>query len=224
MTAESCRKQDNFPCPSGSFRFSEKENHDMNPCSKMIAPVSESPKIFFITGEPDLSAEIGRCQHKSVGQRQISMSNLSVISEISVLYKNPVKYREMKQISSSGDAVNLLRSVWSDQMQYREEFVILLLNRANRVLGFTLISKGGTSGTVVDTKMIFQIALKANASGLILSHNHPSGNTAPSEADISLTRKVISGGKLLEISVLDHIILTDESQYSFADNGLMPFE
>ena len=152
------------------------------------------------------------------------MNNLSVISEISVLYKNPVKYREMKQISSSGDAVNLLRSVWSDQMQYREEFVILLLNRANRVLGFTLISKGGTSGTVVDTKMIFQIALKANASGVILSHNHPSGNTTPSEADISLTRKVISGGKLLEISVLDHIILTEESQYSFADNGLMPFE
>ena len=123
-----------------------------------------------------------------------------------------------------GDAVNLLRSVWSDQMQYREEFVILLLNRANRVLGFTLISKGGTAGNVVDTKMIFQIALKANASGVILSHNHPSGNTAPSKADISLTKKVISGGKLMEISVQDHIILTEESQYSFADNGLMPFE
>ena len=130
----------------------------------------------------------------------------------------------MKQISSSVDAVNLLRSAWSDQMQYREEFVILLLNRANRVLGFTLISKGGTAGTVVDTKMIFQIALKANASGLILSHNHPSGNSTPSEADISLTKKVVSGGKLLEISVLDHVILTEESYYSFADNGLMPFD
>ena len=152
------------------------------------------------------------------------MNHLSVISEINVSYKNPVKYSEMKQITCSADTVNLLRSAWSDQMQYREEFVVLLLNRANRVLGFTLISKGGTAGTVVDTKMIFQIALKANASGVILSHNHPSGNTTPSEADISLTKKVISGGKLLDISVLDHIILTEETQYSFADNGLMPFD
>ncbi len=98
------------------------------------------------------------------------MSNLSIISEINVTYKNPVKFSEMKQLSCSEDAVSLLRSSWSDQMQYREEFNILLLNRANKVLGFTQISKGGTAGTVVDIKMIFQIALKANASSIILAH------------------------------------------------------
>ena len=152
------------------------------------------------------------------------MSNLSIISEINVTYKNPVKYSEMKQINCSEDAVCLLRSSWSDQMQYREEFVILILNRANRVLGFTQISKGGTVGTVVDIKMIFQIALKANACCVILAHNHPSGNHKPSEADIALTKKVYAGGKILDISVLDHIILTEESHFSFADDGLMPFE
>jgi DNA repair protein RadC len=103
----------------------------------------------------------------------------------------------------------------------REEFYILLLNRANRIYGYYLLSQGGTSGTVVDPKLIFSIALKCNAHGIILAHNHPSGNTKPSEADIQITKKVKEGGKLLEIDVLDHIILTSDSYLSFADEGLM---
>ncbi len=96
----------------------------------------------------------------------------NVIAEISISCKKPSTYSEDEKISSSKDAFKVLKSIWSDQIEYREEFVILLVNRANLVLGYCLISSGGTSGTVADPKMIFQTALKANASGIILAHNH----------------------------------------------------
>ena len=101
----------------------------------------------------------------------------------------------------------------------QEQFKILLLNRANKVLGIYEVSTGGMSGTVADPKLIFATALKACASSIILSHNHPSGNLKPSNADLQLTQKVKEGGKLLDIEVYDHIILTTEGYYSFADEG-----
>ncbi len=96
---------------------------------------------------------------------------------------------------------------------------MLLLSRANKVLGFHKVSEGGLSGTVADPKIIFQTALKANSCSIILGHNHPSGNTAPSEADISLTKKLKNAGEFLDLPVLDHIIVTSESYYSFADEN-----
>jgi len=127
----------------------------------------------------------------------------------------------MPKITCSSDAVEVLRSIWSDQIEYREEFVILCLNRANKVLGYSKISSGGTSGTVADPKIIFQIALKSNASSIILSHNHPSGNTKPSDSDMKLTQKLQKAGLLLDLQVLDHIVLTEESFFSFADEGFL---
>lgn len=106
-------------------------------------------------------------------------------------------------------------------MEIREEFNILLLNRANHVLGWFNVSIGGVASTVVDPKVIFSVALKCNASGIILSHNHPSGNLNPSDADLNLTKKLNSGGKLLEINILDHLILTTDRYYSFADEGML---
>lgn len=97
----------------------------------------------------------------------------------------------------------------------------MLLNRANKVLGYYLVSIGGLTGTVVDQRIIFQVALKANACSIILAHNHPSGQLTPSQADIDLTKKIVSAGQFLDITVLDHIILTAENSYSFADEGLM---
>ena len=88
-------------------------------------------------------------------------------------------------------------------------------------MGISCIGNGGVSGTVVDPKRIFQTALKANACGLILCHNHPSGTTSPSEADIKITNKIKNAGIFLEISVLDHLIVTPESFYSFADEGTL---
>lgn len=123
------------------------------------------------------------------------------------------------KISGSKDAVQILQPFLSDLPH--EEFHILLLNRAHRVIGQRLISKGGISGTVVDPKLIFGGALEMKASAVILSHNHPSGNIKPSEADIQLTKKLKEGGRSLEICVLDHIIIAGSSFYSFADEGLL---
>ena len=92
----------------------------------------------------------------------------------------------------------------------------MLLNRANKVLGIFEVSSGGSTGTVADPKLVFAAAIKANACGIILAHNHPSGNLQPSQADIDLTKKMKEGGKLLEIQILDHVIITTEGYYSFA--------
>lgn len=121
------------------------------------------------------------------------------------------------KITSSKDAFELLRGDLMDLP--KEEFWVLLLNRANRVITKRRISEGGVSGTVADPKIIFKLALEELASGVIVAHNHPSGNLSASQQDIDLTRKLKEGGKLLEIQLLDHIIVAGTRYYSFADNG-----
>jgi DNA repair protein RadC len=124
-----------------------------------------------------------------------------------------------EKISCSRDAFEVLRSAMGDQPY--EEFWILILNKANRVIRKCCISEGGISGTVVDPKKIFKIALDHHASSIILGHNHPSGNIQPSEADQKITRKIRDSGTMLDIAVLDHIIVGDGVYYSFADEGLI---
>ncbi len=102
-----------------------------------------------------------------------------------------------------------------------EQFKILLVNRAHKVLEVLEVSQGGIAGTVADPKIIFVSALKAAACGIILSHNHPSGNLNASQADIDLTKKLKEAGRFLEIQILDHIIITSEKYFSFADEGLL---
>lgn len=102
-----------------------------------------------------------------------------------------------------------------------EMFYVLLLDQANQVIGHRQISEGGVSGTVADPRKIFRLALEYRASRIILCHNHPSGNLKPSDTDITLTRKLIQAGKMIDIPVLDHIILGDRNYFSFADEGLM---
>ncbi len=156
------------------------------------------------------------------------MKNTTVIekcpalAEIEVSYKSKVKSSQLKKITCSQDVYEVLKSIWSmDKIEYIEEFIILCLNRANKVLGWVKISQGGIAGTVCDPKVIFQAALKANASSIILSHNHPSGNTSPSQADKDITRKLVEIGKIHELPVLDHLIVTSESYFSMADESLM---
>ena len=102
-----------------------------------------------------------------------------------------------------------------------EQFKVMLLNRAGKILGIVEISTGGFSGTVADPKVIFGIALKAGASSIILAHNHPSGNLKPSEADKHLTSKICGAGNFLDIAVFDHLIITSEGYLSLLDEGLM---
>ena len=147
------------------------------------------------------------------------MNHLFSVSEVELTYKSKVKPSDRPQITSSRTAYDILLTHWSDQLEWVEEFNLLLLNRANRVLGFYNVSKGGQSSTVVDAKVVFSAALKLRATGLILSHSHPSGNIQPSLQDIELTKKLVAGAKLLDMTVLDHIIVTPYSYFSFADEG-----
>ena len=152
----------------------------------------------------------------------ITDNTLYNISEIEVRYKTKVKGADRMKITRSQDAADIIRKLFAaGTIEWREEAFLLCLNRHNDVLGFFKLSAGGTAGTVMDTKIIFQIALNCNASGIILSHNHPSGETKPSDTDIRLTKQIKQAGKLLEIKVLDHIILTEDSFYSLADEGQM---
>jgi DNA repair protein RadC len=141
------------------------------------------------------------------------------LAEIKVSYSHNVPPSIMRKISSSQDAYEAMINAWEGDTDYVEYFYIMLLNRANKIMGYYLLSKGGLSGTVADPKCVFQVALKCNAASVILAHNHPSGNLKPSDQDIKLTRKMKECGNILELPVLDHLIITSESYYSFADNG-----
>ena len=147
------------------------------------------------------------------------MNSFFQVSEVELTYRNKVKASDRPQITSSRNSYDILLHNWSDQLEWIEEFNILMLNRANRVLGFYNVSKGGQTGTVVDAKVVFAAALKCKANYLILAHNHPSGALHPSLQDIQLTNKLVAGGKLLDIKILDHLIVTPYGYYSFADEG-----
>jgi DNA repair protein RadC len=151
------------------------------------------------------------------------MKTQSTIAEVSLVYKSMVKASDRQKVKCSQDACNLFLESWdTNSLEHIEEFKILLLNRSNSVLGIMNVSKGGISGTVTDVRIILQAAIKANASGLILCHNHPSGNTQPSETDSKLTQKIKGAGQVMDIQLLDHLIITPEDRYySFADNGLI---
>lgn len=123
------------------------------------------------------------------------------------------------KIRASTDAVSIFQPMLGDLLH--EEFWSLYLNRANMIIGKERISAGGMSGTVADPRMIFRAALDKKAVSLILCHNHPSGNTQPSSADVQLTKNMAEAGKVLEINVLDHIIVTQKGFFSFADEGLI---
>jgi len=143
------------------------------------------------------------------------------LAEVKVSYKS--KQPNKVKISNSQDAYQILYRLFdNDLIEYQEQFFLLLLNRANKVLGWIKLSAGGTTGTIVDPKIIFTLALQTNACGIILSHNHPSGNIQPSQCDIDLTKKINNSGRMLEIKLLDHIIIApDGKHYSFADEGIL---
>lgn len=145
---------------------------------------------------------------------------LSNIAEIQINYSTKVKPSDRPKITCSKDAYEIFRNIFPS-IEHREFFYVVTLNRGNRVLGFFEVSKGGISGTLVDVKLILQAALKTNASSIILCHNHPSGTLEASTADEKITKKIKSACTLLDISLLDHLILTSETYLSMADEGIM---
>ena len=126
---------------------------------------------------------------------------------------------EKPQIRSSRDIAQYLQANLKDYNY--EVFAVVFLNRANKINHFEIISKGGITGTVADPRLILKKALEEDATSLVLSHNHPSGNLKPSQADEELTRKIKGAASYFDIKVIDHIIVSDEGYYSFADEGML---
>ena len=142
------------------------------------------------------------------------------ISEIKVTYSQPD--REKTIIKSSNDAYSIALAYWDiNCIEFNEEVKILLLDRANAVLGYYNVSKGGTSGSYVDIKIILSVALKTQASSIMLIHNHPSGKLKPSEADINLTSKLKKACNMIDMVLLDHLIISKDSYFSFSDEGVL---
>jgi DNA repair protein RadC len=129
---------------------------------------------------------------------------------------------EKIKISNSTDAHNILSKLFSeDTLAWTEEVILLAVNKANEVYGWYRLSQGGTTGTILDPKVVFSILLNAGASGFMVAHNHPSGNLKPSQEDIRITKKLFNAGDFLDITLLDHIIITPNGSYlSMADEKL----
>ena len=143
-------------------------------------------------------------------------------TEVRLVYKTKVKASDRVQLNNSVETYKFLMSTWDrDKLELQEQFKVVLMNNQNRVLGLYELSTGGITSTSADPKLIFMAALKANACTIIVAHNHPSGDPNPSTVDKNLTRKITQAGKLLDISVHDHMIITRHFYYSFADMGLM---
>ncbi|SEW49368.1 RadC-like JAB domain-containing protein [Chryseobacterium wanjuense] len=148
------------------------------------------------------------------------MNTEITVSEIQVTY-HPYKMFETK-LSMSSDVIEVLRTIWDKGIiEMQEEVKILFVNSSNAVIGVYNLSKGGMTGSLVDIRLILAVALKCLATGLILVHNHPSGNLTPSSSDLAIVKKLKTACKLLDIALLDSIIITKESYTSFNDEGLL---
>lgn len=148
------------------------------------------------------------------------MKTNTQVAELLVSYSAHIMSEQ--KISNSRESYSLITNHWNlDTMEMLEEVKILLLNKANKVLGIYDLSKGGISSSIIDIKIVLSIALKTLASGIIIVHNHPSGNLSPSKADIDITEKLKSACKIMDIMLLDHLIISKEDYFSFADDGLL---
>ena len=143
------------------------------------------------------------------------------IPEITVTYKDNVKPSERFRVEKSADIAKILEVAFKDCMQHHEQVYVLYMNKGHRVLGISNVAKGGIDGAFVDIRVILQTALKVSASCLILSHNHPSGSSTPSKYDKDLTEKIKLGCQVVGLTLLDHVIMTEETYSSFADEGLL---
>lgn len=146
------------------------------------------------------------------------VSSMNQVAEIGIYYKSSSD--EKFKIKTSDDAFKLFIDSWDmNTIELQEEFKVMLLNNSNEVLGIFPLSKGGITACLVDVRLIFACALKANATHIIVSHNHPSGKLTPSVKDEEITQKIKSAGRLLDIDLLDHIIITTKGYYSFMEVG-----
>ena len=148
--------------------------------------------------------------------------SLFSVSEVELVYRSKVTATDRPMIRNSANAFDVFLNMWDmNKIEMVEQFAVLLLNRSNYCLGYSCINTGGISECLVDPKIVFATALKANATSIIVAHNHPSGNTAPSKADTALTDRLVSIGRTMTIPVSDHLIITPTRYFSFSNEGLL---
>jgi DNA repair protein RadC len=166
--------------------------------------------------------ELGKASVKSLmdfkGIGEAKAVSIVAAIELGRRYRSEATIKKQK-ITSSQAVFDLLQPILGDL--YHEEFWIVYLNNSNGILKREQLSKGGITGTVVDVRLAFKLAIQLGAVAIILAHNHPSGTLKPSQADINLTQKLKSAGESLDIKVLDHLIITENSYFSFADENLL---
>lgn len=145
-----------------------------------------------------------------------------LIPEIELTYAPPPNMRFSPKILDSENAYHIFIHKWNQsKLEFIEQFKVMLLNRAHRILGICTLSTGGLSSTIIDIRLLFAVALKSNASAMIVAHNHPSGETTPSKSDIEVTKRIVDAGKILDLPLLDHLIVSKEKYYSFKNEGIM---
>ncbi|WP_109832780.1 JAB domain-containing protein [Reichenbachiella versicolor] len=144
------------------------------------------------------------------------------VAEIKLIYSSKVKPSERAKVICPQDAYKVFLETWDrNQIEFKEQFKVMLLNRANRVLGIYVDSIGGVAGTVIELKHVFYAAMKANACSMIMAHNHPSGNLQFSTQDMAITKKAKQIGQFLDIKVIDHLIVTTEGYRSSSEEGII---
>ena len=148
---------------------------------------------------------------------------MNYVNEITVLYERKSIELERNKIKCSQDVIGLLKEVYEkNKISYQEEVIVLYLKSSDKLIGYQKLCSGGLTSAIIDVRLIFSTALKTLATGIIISHNHPSGNINPSKTDELITKKIVEAGKLLDINVLDHIIVNPDFEYfSFADEGYL---
>jgi len=154
----------------------------------------------------------------------LEITKCPMMAEVEIIYKSKTKRDERPVCTRSSDIYKYLLSIWNhNKIDYVEEMVIVCFNSRNQAIGWAKIASGSGTGVVCDPKLIFQVALLHNASNIAIAHNHPSGDRYPSEADKSITKKIHQAGKILDIRLLDHLVITEETYYSFADEGHLDY-
>lgn len=177
---------------------------------KILSTVSNNLNTLGKLGIADLK------KHKGIGEAKA----ISIVAALELgRRRKDTEVEDTPKIQSSRDIFNEIQPLFADLMH--EEFWTVLLNRSNKIIDKIKISQGGISGTITDIRLILKYAIERSASAIILCHNHPSGNLRPSDSDLSITEKIIESGKLMEINILDHLIVSDSKYLSFADEGLI---
>jgi DNA repair protein RadC len=150
--------------------------------------------------------------------------NINNLGEVDVIYKYKSSLADRPSIKNSSDAIAILKGLYNhNRIGLQEQFIVVYVNRANKVIGCTNLFSGSSTCTIVDLKIILALGLKLMATGLLISHNHPSGNLTPSEEDIKLTKKIKQALVLMDMILLDHIIVDPNFKYiSFAEEGIIP--